>query len=107
MGASTYTKEVHELTIMGNKRVHVVKYTCTSYGTDGLPLTNAIAGLSQIDHVIGIIINGAGLVANGPVCATWNAATGYIFLLKASNSGVDAGTNISTAGTIDVIVVGV
>ncbi len=107
MGASTYTATVHELMLLGNKRVHIVKYTCTSYGTDGLPLTTAIACLSAIDHVIGIIINGAGVVANGPVGASWKESTGYIILLKATNAGVDAGTNISTAGTVDVIVVGV
>jgi len=90
MGASTYTYTVTPLTIMGDKRVHRVRYVISSYGTDGVSLTPAIAGLAAIDAIIGVTIRTA--VANGPVAAIWNDSANTLIFHKSSNAGVDAAT---------------
>jgi len=98
MGASTYTTTVKPLTVMGDKRIHVIKYTISSYGTDGVPLTSAIAGMAEIDHVIGITFDTA--VANGPVAGIWSPTNETIVFHKASNSGVDATTVFNAYVTV-------
>ncbi len=105
MGASTYTKTLVGASVFGDKRIHLLKYTCTSYGTDGLPVTAAIVGMAAIDFVLPSFA-GTGGVANGPVSAWWDQTNSVIKLLKASNSGVDAGTNITTAGYVYALVIG-
>ena len=100
MGASTYTSTLKPITVMGNKRVHKVKYVISSYGTDGVPLTRAQTGMGVIDAIVGVTIRT--IVANGPVAAVWDETNKLIKFLKASNSGVDA----TTAFNADVVVMG-
>jgi hypothetical protein len=100
MGVSTLTRTVKPMTIMGNQRIHKIKFTISNYGTDGISLTPAICGLSAIDAVLSIIIRTE--VANGPVAGVWDETNKVIKFHKASNSGVDAGTVFN----VDVVVMG-
>lgn len=100
MGASTYTYTVTPITVMGDKRVHRVRYVIASYGTDGISLTPTIAGLAALDAIIGITFRTA--VANGPVAAIWDDSAKTLVFHKASNSGVDA----TTVFNVDVLVMG-
>ena len=84
---------------MGNKRIHRVSCAVT-YGTDGISLTAAQAGMAAIDCIMGFIIRT--IVANGPVTFTWDPATALFQALKASNSETDAGTVF----TVDFTVMG-
>jgi len=102
MGASTLTYTIQPITVMGNKRVHKVKCVISNYGTDGIIFTAALAGLSIIDAVIGIVFRGTAALANGPVVGLWDETNALIRCLKASNSGVDA----TTAFDVDVTVMG-
>jgi hypothetical protein len=105
MGASTSTVTIVAQTVFGDKRVHLVKLACSSYGTDGIIITSTLCGLSTLEYALPFFV-GAGAVANGPVSAWWDSTNSVIILLKASNSGCDAGTNITTAGYVYVIAIG-
>jgi len=105
MAASTYTTTLTQITVFGNKRVHLLTFTISSYGTDGVPVTTALAGMATLDLVIPFL-GGTGLVANGPVQPFWNATTGYITLLKATNAGCDAGTNVGSVSPLYALVIG-
>jgi len=105
MGASTTVVTIDQLFVFGNKRVHVVKFACSSYGTDGIIITAALCGLNILDYVLPFFV-GAGAVSNGPVSVWWDSTNSVIKLLKASNSGCDASTNINTAGTLYALCIG-
>lgn len=105
MGASTTVVTIVEQTVLGNKRINLVKFACSSYGTDGIICTAAVCGMGVVDYLIPFFV-GAGAVANGPVFLTWDKTNNVIVLLKASNSGVDAGTVINTAGYVYAMVIG-
>jgi len=100
MGASTYTSTLKPITVMGNKRVHKVKYVISSYGTDGVPLDQARTGMGVIDAVLGITLRT--VVSNGPVCGVWDETNSVVKFHKASNSDSNAGT----AFDADVVVMG-
>jgi hypothetical protein len=85
---------------MGDKRVHRVRFVVSSYGTDGIQCTAAIAGLSTIDALIGVTFRT--VVANGPVAAIWDDTNYVIKCHKASNSDVNA----ATAFNCDALVMG-
>ena len=106
--ASTYTYTVTQLTVWGNKRVHLLTYTVTNYDQTGkIPLTPAMAGLSILDNIIGITMEGTtGVVANGPVAFCFDRTGEAIMAKKDGATEVDDNTNISTAGTILVVVMG-
>lgn len=105
MADSTHTISIEATLIFGNKRVHVIKISCTSYGTSGISVVAADCGLATLDYLIPWFV-GVGAVANGPVSAWWDSTNGAIMLYKASNSGVDASTNITTAGYIYALAIG-
>ena len=105
MGASTTVITIDQLFVFGNKRVHMVKFACSSYGTDGIIITAALCGLNTLDYAIPFFVGG-GAVGNGPVNAWWDSTNGLIMLYKSSNVGVDAATVINTAGSIYVMAIG-
>jgi hypothetical protein len=105
MGASTTVVTILEQTVFGNKKINMVKFACSSYGTDGIIVTAALCGLSILEYVIPFFV-GTGGVANGPVSAWWDKANSVIILLKASATGCNAGTNINTAGYVYVMAAG-
>ncbi len=105
MPASTTVVTIVEQVVFGNKRVNFVKFACSSFGSDGIICTAAVCGMSVIDFLIPFFV-GTGLVANGPVLPTWDKTNNVILLLKASNTAVDAGTVINTAGYVYAMVVG-
>lgn len=98
MAYATCTYTLVPITVMGNKRVHRVRFVVSSYQTDGILLTAAIAGLSAIDAVMGIVFRT--VVANGPVVGIWNGTA--VVCHKASNSDCDA----ATVFNVDVLVMG-
>jgi len=100
MALATATVTISPITVMGDKRVHKVKFTVSSYGTDGISITPAIAGLSAIDAIMGIVFRT--VVANGPVVGIWDETGQVIKCHKASNTGVDA----TTVFNVDVTVMG-
>lgn len=106
MGASsglTYT--ILEQMVWGSNRVNKVRIACTSYGTDGIPITAALCGLLTLTAAVPYF-RGAGAVSNGPVSVWWDEVNSELMLLKATNAGVDAGTNITTAGYVEVLAIG-
>ena len=106
MGAvSTTVVTILEQLVFGNKRIHLVRFACSVYGTDGLSITPALCGLAILDYAIPFFV-GTGAVAAGPVCAWWDKTNSLIILLQATNSGVTADTVINTAGTVYVIAIG-
>jgi len=100
MSATTYTSSIIKQEVFGNKRIHVVKFIVTSYGTDGIPLTTATTGLAEIDTVLSVVSDVANNVANGPVAALWNATTKVITFLKATNSLVTDATALTVYVTV-------
>ncbi len=105
MGYATATFTVLEQLIWGGNRANIVRVSCTSYGTDGIQMSARDCGLATLTVAI-IFFVGAGFVANGPVIGWWDKTNSVIILEKASNAGVDASTNITTAGYIDVLAIG-
>jgi len=102
MSATTYTSTITQQLIFGDRRIHVVKFVITSYGTVGIPLTTATTGLAEIDSVISIVSDVANDLANGPVAGLWNSSTKVITFIKASDTLV----NDTTALTVYVTVIG-
>ena len=100
MSACTYTASILHQTVMGNKRVHVVKYTITSYGTEGISLAKAYTGLAAWDAVMGIVLDVADDLSNGPVAPILNATTGMITFIKASDTLVNDATALIAYVTV-------
>jgi hypothetical protein len=102
MSATTYTSTITQQLIFGDRRIHVVKFVITSYGTVGIPIDTTRTGLAEIDTILSIVFDVADDVANGPVAALWNSSTKVITFIKASDTLV----NDATAITVYVTVVG-
>lgn len=100
MSACTYTSAISQQMVWGSKRVHIVTFTISSYGTAGLPITTATTGLASIDQVIGVVNKTK--VAAGPVQHVYNKTTQIVTFLQATNSEVTD----ATAFVVDVIVMG-
>jgi hypothetical protein len=100
MSACTYTSTIQKQEVFGNRRIHVIKFVVTSYGTVGITLTTANTGLAEIDTVLSIISDVANDVANGPVAALWNPATNVITFIKASDTLVNDATAITAYVTV-------
>lgn len=105
MGASTRTITILSQMVWGGQRVHLIKVSCTDYGTDGVLVSAADCGLLTLTALLPFF-RGTGGVANGPVAAWWDETNGVVILLKSSNAGVDAGTNITTAGFVYALAIG-
>lgn len=100
MGASTYTATILHQDVWGSKKVSVVAYHITSYGTDGVLVDSAHVGLDKIDDVLWVVNRTK--VGNGPVTHVFVPSTGYLTFLKATDTGVNA----TTAFDVDVVVIG-
>ena|SRR3989304_5755137 len=101
MGASTLTYTVTPITVFGNKRIHRVRFIVSSYGTDGISLTPAVAGMSIIDAIFGVVLRTE--VANEPVQVVWDETNQLLICHKNSTpDDVDA----TTVFNLDVTVMG-
>jgi len=100
MAFATCTYTITPITVMGDKRVHRVHFVISSYQVEGVRLTAAIAGLSILDCVMGIVVRT--VVVNAPVGLVWNETTGAIVCHKTSAVDTDAGTVFN----LDVLVMG-
>lgn len=100
MAYATCTYTVSPITVMGDKRVHRVKFVVSAYGTDGILFNAAICGLSILDAVIGIVLKTE--VANEPVQVVWDETNTALMCHKTANVDTDA----ATVFNLDVIVMG-
>jgi len=94
MAAFAGTLELIFSTVFGNKRVNLFKAHITNYNATGIPLTPALAGLSNVEAVVPFVIGGLAN-ANAPLQASWNGST-VVYLYKAVNSPVADDTNLDT-----------
>jgi hypothetical protein len=100
MSATTYTSSIVHQEVFGNKRIHVVKFVITSYGTEGIPLTTVTTGLAEVDFPISIVLDIACDVTNGPVAALYNGTTKIFTFIKASDTLVNDATAITAYVTV-------
>jgi len=92
MSATTYTSAIQHQEVWGNRRIHVVKFTISSYGTEGIPLTTATTGLAEVDFPVSIVLDVTADVANGPLNGIYNATTKIFTFVSAKNELVTDGT---------------
>ncbi len=105
--ALTQTTTIVEQTVFGNKRINIIKISCTEYeDAAGIPITAAICGLSILDYVIPFFI-GDGVIAGNaaPISAWWDSTNSVLLLWKSSEAGCGA-VNIASAGYVYAICIG-
>lgn len=92
MSATTYTVSfVIPPLAVGNRKMSIVKYTITTYGTEGISVGRAKSGIGTPEAAFVTFDSGADK-ANGPVAALFAPATGIITFIKASDTLVDDAT---------------
>jgi hypothetical protein len=100
MSATTYTSAIQHQEVWGNRRIHVIKFTITSYGTEGIPLTTATTGLAEVDFPVSVVLDVSADVANGPVNAIYTATTKIFTFIKATGTLVDDATAFNVYVTV-------
>jgi len=100
MSATTYTSAIQHQEVWGNRRIHVIKFTITSYGTEGIPLTTATTGLGEVDFPVSVVLDVSADVASGPVNAIYTATTKMFTFIKATGTLVDDATAFNVYVTV-------
>ena len=105
MAAYAGTTTLMFQTVMGNKRVSLLKVEVTNYNATGIPLTPLIAGLDNIEAVK-CFVAGTLADAESPLQVIYDPATSacYCYHVVASQTADD--TNIHTLGDIMILVIG-
>jgi len=102
MSVCTYTSAIQHQEVWGNRRIHVVKFTISSYGTEGIPLTTATTGLAEVDFPVSVVLDVTADVADGPLNGIYNATTKIFTFIMAKGDLVTD----TTAFNVYVVVMG-
>jgi len=92
-------------TVMGNKRVSLLKVEVTNYNATGIPLTPLLANLDSIEAVK-CFVAGTLADAQSPLQVIYDPTTSVCHCYNAVASETADDTNIHTLGDIMILVIG-
>ena len=95
MAAYAGTTTMMFRTVFGNKAVSLLKVDITNYNATGIPLTELIAGLDNIEAVIPFFTGDLD-VSGAPVVAAYQSASDVVFLFNAADTDVADDFNCNT-----------